>query len=463
MKHAHPFWKGFFKYSRRTLYVIGGIVMVLICLCLALPTIVKHYVNKQLQKSKDYAGNVGDIDISLWRGAYQIKNINIFKRNGEIKEPFFSSPFMDLSLEWEALFHHRIVAKIYMERPRLNFVKGPTPQQTQAGENTHWDQMLENITPFKLNKLTIHDGQIHYKDDYSDPKVDIYFTEMGVTATNLSNAKHQKQHLPAGVVANAKTIGNGTMDFNLQFNPVAPAPEYQLQASLTNVDLPALNNFLRAYGKFDVAHGDFAMFTSVAATNKAYEGYVKVFFNHLDVFQWKKERQKNILKIFWEAIVGAVTTVLKNQPQDQLATKVPISGVYTNSSVDLITTIGELLRNAFIRALLPKYDQKVTTTDVAKKVKNGQISNANANGAPKANSAAGPNQSSSSNSTNSIPGNSKSNNKPPSGNNSRATIVVTNAPMTQTNSAHTNTTDVIIPSLSPSLSVPIQSQTNAPP
>ena len=90
-----------------------------------------------------------------------------------------------------------------------------------------------------------------------------------------------------------------------------------------------------------VARGDFAMFTSVAATNKAYEGYIKIFFNHLDVFQWKKEREKNILQIFWEAIVGTVTTALKNQPQDQLATKVPISGVYTNSSVDLLATTRE--------------------------------------------------------------------------------------------------------------------------
>jgi len=152
-----------------------------------------------------------------------------------------------------------------------------------------------------------------------------------------------------------------------------------------------LNDFLRAYGKFDVEKGEFAMFTSVAATNKAYDGYIKVFFNHLDVFAWKKERQKNILKIFWEAIVGTVATVLKNQPQDQLATKVPISGVYTNSSVDIATTIGELLRNAFIRALLPKYDKEVTTGEVAKKVKKGEIPNADKNGEANTNNPYAPN------------------------------------------------------------------------
>lgn len=391
MSRARNFLKGFYKYSRRTLYVLGGLVFLLILIRLAMPYAIKHYVNRQLNQSKDYGGSVGDIHVALWRGAYQIDNINIQKKDGQVKEPFFSSPFMDLSIEWSALFHHSVVGKVYIQQPKLNFVKGPTPEKTQSGADTPWNEMLENLFPFKLNRLDINNGEIHYKDDFSDPKVDIYFSQLGATATNLSNAKHQRQHLPAGIVANAKTIGGGSMDFNLQFNPIAPAPEYQLQASLTNVDLRALNDFLRAYGKFDVEKGEFAMFTSVAATNKAYDGYIKVLFNHLDVFAWKKERQKNILKIFWEAIVGAVTTVLKNQPEDQLATKVPISGVYTNSSVDIASTIGELLRNAFIRALLPKYDKPVTTGEVAKKVKKGEIPNADKNGEGSTNNPYAPN------------------------------------------------------------------------
>jgi hypothetical protein len=77
-----------------------------------------------------------------------------------------------------------------------------------------------------------------------------------------------------------------------------------------------------------------------------------------------------------------VTTVFKNQPQDQLATKIPISGVYTNSTVDLPATIGTLLRNAFIRALIPKFDQKITTGEVARKVKQGQIPHADVHGTP---------------------------------------------------------------------------------
>lgn len=385
----HP---NFFVRHRIFFSIVVAFIVTFIGLRVALPHLVRHYVNRQLQKSKSYAGSVGDVQIQIWRGAYQIRNIQIFKRNGKIREPFFSAPYMDLSVQWMGLIHHRIVAKIYMQQPRINFVKGPTPEQTQTGENTSWNQMLESLTPFRLNELEIYEGEIHYKDDYSNPKVDLYISRLGASATNLSNARYEPLELPAGIRAHGKTIGGGTLDFHLQFNPMAPAPLYQLQTSLTNVNLPALNSFIRAYGKFDVARGEFAMFTSIAATNEAYQGYIKVFFNNLDVFEWQKEERehKSALKVFWDAIVAAVSTIVRNLPKDQLAAKIPISGVYTNSTVDLTSTIGSLLRNAFIRALIPKYDEKVTTGQVTQSLKSGEISNANTNGAPTAYTNGGP-------------------------------------------------------------------------
>jgi hypothetical protein len=150
----------------------------------------------------------------------------------------------------------------------------------------------------------------------------------------------------------------------LQMNLLQPIPTYQINCGLTNVDLPALNDFLRAYGKFDVAHGNFSIYTSVAADNGSYEGYFKVFFTDLDVFAWEKERKKNVLEVFWQAIVGGVAEVFKNHPKDQLAAKVPISGSYANSHLGILTAVGTVLQNAFIHALVPKLDKPVTVDQV---------------------------------------------------------------------------------------------------
>ncbi|HEX3988611.1 MAG TPA: hypothetical protein VHZ30_04210, partial [Verrucomicrobiae bacterium] len=154
---------------------------------------------------------------------------------------------------------------------------------------------------------------------------------------------------------------------DVKLNPLAANPTFELNASLTNVDLTALNNFLEAYGKFDVARGDFEMYTSFASADGKYDGFVKVLFKHLDVFSWEKDHKKNILKLFWQAIVGLVSEGLKNQSHDQLATQVPISGTYQGSHVGVIPAVGNLLKNAFIRALLPNIGQPVTIEQAQEK------------------------------------------------------------------------------------------------
>ena len=78
----------------------GGmvIVVILIAVRLALPYVLKDYANRQLNKSHDYGGSIGDVTVHLWRGAYRIHNINIVKRDGEVSTPFFSANYLDLSL-----------------------------------------------------------------------------------------------------------------------------------------------------------------------------------------------------------------------------------------------------------------------------------------------------------------------------------------------------------------------------
>ena len=94
---------------------------------------------------------------------------------------------------------------------------------------------------------------------------------------------------------------------------------------------------------------------------------MKVFFEDLNVFEWEKERKKNALEVFWQAIVGTLTTVFKNHPKDTLATRIPISGSYEKADVGVWSATMTLLRNAFVRALVPKLDEKITVEEVKQK------------------------------------------------------------------------------------------------
>jgi hypothetical protein len=349
------------RISKRTRVMLIVVIVLLVGVRLCLPFAVESYVNRQLNQSGDYGGRIGRIDIQLWRGQYRIHGVQIFKRNGGDQTPLFAAARLDLSVEWRELFHGAVVGQVTMVQPQLNF------EETQTGENESWDQILGSLFPFKLNRMEVKDGQIHFRNPHSNPPVDIFLRDVSVIATNLSNSRDIKGELPAGVTARGSTVGGGGMNVNLRLNPVKKAPTYEVTAELTNVTLTDLNSFFKAYGKFDVDNGSFAMFASIAAKDGSYDGYLKVFFEHLKVFAWDKERKKNVLEIFWQAVVGTTATILKNQFKDQLATKVPISGSYADNSVGVWRAVGTLLRNAFVRALMPQLDEPVTLQQVEQK------------------------------------------------------------------------------------------------
>lgn len=339
----------------KTLLVIA---VMLAGLRLALPTLLKDYVNRQLARSPDYRGGVGEIGVHLWRGAYRIHRIAIYKTTSDIPSPLFAARAMDLSIQWKELFHGSVVGEVSIEEPEVNFVDGPTEAQTQTGKGNDWSKLLERLFPFKINRLAVEGGQVHFQNLHSTPPVDIAIKQLAATATNLTNTRDLQLPLPAGVNARGR-FGDGTVEVQVKLDPVAQSPTFEMVAQITNVTLVDLNDFLRAYGKFDVERGVFNLYSSVASKEGSYEGYVKVFFENLDVFDWEKERKKNALQVFWQAIVGTLTTVFKNHPNDSLATRVPIAGSYEGSDIGVWQAIGSLLRHAFIRALVPKIDERI--------------------------------------------------------------------------------------------------------
>jgi len=345
-------------------YTVITIVVLVVAIRLALPFAVRHYVNRQLNHIPDYHGHVEKVQMHLYRGAYSIINVEIVKTNGSIPVPFISMPQLDLSVDWNELFHGAVVGQVIAHKPLVNFVNAPAPANTQMKVQSDWKQTLESLFPCDLNRFEVEDADIRYRDFHSDPKVDIYVTNLFAIATNLTNTRDITQRLPAGLVAHGNTIGHGDLAREVHMDPLAKNPTFKLQSSISNMDLVALNNFMRAYGNFDVADGRFQLYAEIAAADGKFQGYIKPFFQDLRIFDWQKERKKDILAIFWEALVAGTATVLKNQPHNQLATKIPISGNFQKTNVGLWATVGGVLRNAFVRALLPRIDRSVRMPDV---------------------------------------------------------------------------------------------------
>ena len=66
-------------------------------------------MNDVLDDMGNYHGEVRDVDVHLYRGAYVIHDLKIVKKTGKVPDPFVTIPTADLSIQWSALFHGRII------------------------------------------------------------------------------------------------------------------------------------------------------------------------------------------------------------------------------------------------------------------------------------------------------------------------------------------------------------------
>jgi len=350
-------------FSSRLGEAIIAIVLLLIAVRIALPYIVKDYVNKTLSEIPGYKGIVEDIDMNLWRGAYEIEIISLVKTDGDVPVPFFSADKIDLSVQWDALFEGSLVAEIVLENPEINFVAGPSEEQSQSSVDDSWTDKVRELFPLKINRFEIHNGEIHFRDFHSDPNVDIYLNNIFASAENLTNSKDLSKTLMANINARGNAMGQGTFKLHIDINPFEKAPTFNLDAELKNIDMKKLNNFIKAYGSFDVEEGTFELYGEFAAANGKFEGYIKPLFKDLKVLSLKEDSE-NPLQLFWETIVGAVTGLFENQEKDQLAAKIPFSGNFEDPDANIWSTIGSVLENAFIRALIPSIEGSVNLEQV---------------------------------------------------------------------------------------------------
>ncbi len=82
---------------------LAALLLLLLALHLALPYLVRDYLNGKLADMGDYRGHIADVDLALWRGAYRIDGLSIVKDNGKVPVPFLDAPSIDLSVSWQAL------------------------------------------------------------------------------------------------------------------------------------------------------------------------------------------------------------------------------------------------------------------------------------------------------------------------------------------------------------------------
>lgn len=341
-------------------YIIPLIILLaLIAFRLYLPTLVKNNINKVLANIPGYYGQVEDVDISLYRGAYVINGMYLNKGTAETQIPFLSFPKNDISIEWKSLFKGKIVSEIIMTSPEVIYVFEDQKDTVGDADAEDWTKALTDIVPIDINHFEVHDGKVAFVQLSADPNIDLQIDKLELTADNLRNVVEKERILPSPIRASGVSIGNGKVALEGNMNLVKEIPDMDLGFSLEDADVTALNDFTNYYAGLDFDKGKFGVYSEVAIADGHIIGYIKPLLTDTELIG----EGDGFLEVLWEGFVGLFKFILKNQGTDTLATKVPFEGDLNNVEAGVWPTVFNIFENAWIKAFTGEVDGDIEFKD----------------------------------------------------------------------------------------------------
>ena len=207
----------------------------------------------------------------------------------------------------------------------------------------------------RIDDLRLTNGIAGYRDEAASTPYRLYISGLGLDVTGLSNQSAQGT---SAFKLNGLFMGTGKTLLTGDFRPRKPTPDFSLDLAIANTQLPALNNLLRSYGRFDVQSGLMSVYSHVTVQNNQISGYVKPLFTDIQVYNYNKDKKQPLMHQAYELVVGGVAHLLTNHSTQAVATKVNLSGQFQQPNVSDWQAFVELLHNAFVHAIVPGFDRQ---------------------------------------------------------------------------------------------------------
>lgn len=348
---------------RRLAFAVVVMLAVLVAARAALPVFAADFVNGRLAAMGEYRGHVENIDVALIRGAYQLHGLTVMKRGATGQEPFLTVPLADISIKWSALFHGELVGEIQMHGPVMRMVQGETEDKTQLGQGVDWVAQVQKLFPFRFNRVEAMDGTVTFRAPGIEQNESLTIHAFEALLTNLTNMQGRNEKNFAGFELSGRFGEDTPLSAKGRANPLARQPTFDVNASLENARLVDVNPWLREFLNVDAEKGVFSMYAELAAADGRFEGYVKPILDDPEIFRLD-EPSDNVLQKAWEALVGAVSGILENPEEDQVATQIPFAGELENPDAGALAAALNLLRNAFVAAFTHSLEGSVSLEDV---------------------------------------------------------------------------------------------------
>jgi hypothetical protein len=300
------------------------------------------------------------------RAKYTIQNVPLSAFDPEIRQVNVAVSGGKLAsdglLEYSPKVTRVEVNNATVDKVALGYLHAPSTKQAEANrlEATGKQIKKQNNRPavdITVREFDLTNSSFSFTDQTMNPAYRIFFSDGNLAVKNLSN--HQNQG-PADVIVRGKFMGTGDTSLSGNFLASQHGPALDLNLAIQNTDLPSMNDLLRAYGRFDIAAGQFSVFSEIKIRDGDITGYVKPMFSNLQVYNYQKDKGTGVLHQAKELMIGGAAHLFKNHSTEKVASEVDLKGKLTSPDVSTWQAFVQVLHNAFIQAILPGFDRAVS-------------------------------------------------------------------------------------------------------
>ena len=250
---------------------------------------------------------------------------------------------------------------LVIEGARVDYVHAPETVESEkqvAQVTAKAAKALHNKpnTLVKIEKATIRNSEFGFVNEAASPPYRVFLTngEMG-----LNNISNQFMEGSGSLTLKGKFMGSGDTVLTGTFRPETKSPDFDVNLRIEDTQMRSMNNLLRAYGNFDVVSGTFSFYSQLSVKDGSIDGYLKPLFKDMKVYDQRQDADKTLFHKMYEGLIGGIAKLLENPQHEIVATKADISGKVDNPKTSTWQVIGNLIRNAFFKAILPGFEREL--------------------------------------------------------------------------------------------------------
>jgi uncharacterized protein DUF748 len=215
----------------------------------------------------------------------------------------------------------------------------------------------------KVREVRVSGSTFGFVNKDGRPEYRVFLADADITLRNFSNQRTEGE---AVAVLKGRFMGSGDTAVKAVLRPEVKGPDFEIDARIENTDMKAMNDLLRAHGNLDVVSGVFSVYTEINVKNGRVNGYVKPIFRDLDVFDRTQDANKKFGQKLKERAVDVAAKVFKNRKRDEVATVADIAGPVEDPKANTFQVVINLVRNAFVKAILPGFESSARSARSAR-------------------------------------------------------------------------------------------------